>query len=87
MSTLVAGGQAMKLNQYRSILRSAGLAAGSALFGGVAVLMLMQYQGQLEVRFSAQETYIMLDGNQCSWLADRDRHQRELSTETKRPHN
>jgi hypothetical protein len=57
------------LSQYRSILRSAGLAGGGVLVGVVVMLVMMQYQGKLEVRFSKQETYIMLDGNQCSLIA------------------
>jgi hypothetical protein len=59
----------MKSHQYRSILRFAGLAAGGALFGVFVTLVMMQYQGKLEVRFSHQETYIMLDGNQCDLIA------------------
>jgi hypothetical protein len=59
----------MKLSQYRSILRSAGLAGVGVLVGVVVTLVMMQYQGKLEVRFSNQETYIMLDGNQCPLIA------------------
>jgi hypothetical protein len=59
----------MKLSQYHSILRSAGLAVGGALFGVFVTLVMMQYQGKLEVRLNHQETYIMLDGNQCDLIA------------------
>jgi hypothetical protein len=59
----------MKLNQYHSVLRSAGLAVGGALVGVVVTLVMMQYQGRFEVRFSHQETYIMLDGHQCDLIA------------------
>jgi len=59
----------MKLHQYRSVLQFAGVALGGGLIGVVATLMMMQYQGKLEVRFSQQETYIMLDGNHCDLVA------------------
>jgi len=60
----------MKLHEYRSILRSAGMAAGGVVFGVFMTLVMMQYQGKLEVRFSHQETYIMLNGNQCDLIAN-----------------
>jgi hypothetical protein len=59
----------MILHQYQSMLRSVGLTVSGALVGVVATLLLMQYQGRFEVRFSHQDMYIMLDGNQCDLIA------------------
>jgi hypothetical protein len=54
----------MKLEQYQSALRFTGVFVGGSLTGIIFTLMVMQYQGKLELRFTHQETYIMIDGKQ-----------------------
>ena len=55
--------------EFKEVIRNTSIAGAGLLSGGIIALILMQYQGSLEIRFSAEEGFIKMDSRpQCELI-------------------